>query len=149
MESLREPARDVPVRHRADVLVVGGGTAGVAAAAAAAREGADVVLVERNGYLGGLATGGLIILLLTLDDGCGRQVVAGLCQEVVDRLVARGGRRCPAMRRQVLGELVAAAEQVVFEGGRQRLVGEDESQPVEKRFAIGVTEHPGRCRAGF
>jgi hypothetical protein len=28
-----------------------------------------VILVERLGYLGGLATGGLIILLLTLDDG--------------------------------------------------------------------------------
>jgi hypothetical protein len=47
------------------------------------------MLVERYGSLGGLATNGLIILLLTLDDGRGRQVVAGLCQEMVDRLVAR------------------------------------------------------------
>jgi NADPH-dependent 2,4-dienoyl-CoA reductase/sulfur reductase-like enzyme len=84
-----EPARETPVRHEAEVLVVGGGTAGVAAAVAAARGGADVLLVERYGYLGGLATGGLIILLLTLDDGRGRQVVAGLCQEATDRLAAR------------------------------------------------------------
>jgi hypothetical protein len=39
-----------------DVLVVGGGAAGVAAAAAAGRTGAQVVLLERYGFLGGLAT---------------------------------------------------------------------------------------------
>ncbi|HEX6417425.1 MAG TPA: FAD-dependent oxidoreductase, partial [Acidimicrobiales bacterium] len=38
----------------------------------------------------GLATFGLINLLLTLDDGAGTQVVAGLCQETVDRLAASG-----------------------------------------------------------
>ena len=90
-----EAARETPVRHEAEVLVVGGGTAGVAAAVAAAREGADVLLVERQGYLGGLATGGLIILLLTLDDGSGRQVIAGLCQEATDRLTARGAAFFP------------------------------------------------------
>jgi hypothetical protein len=47
------------------------------------------VLVERYGYLGGLASGGLIVLLLTLDDGDGRQVIAGQCQELVERLQAR------------------------------------------------------------
>lgn len=47
------------------------------------------MLVERYGSLGGLATNGLIILLLTLDDGRGKQVIAGLCQEFVDRLAAR------------------------------------------------------------
>ena len=93
---IREPARDLPVRYETDVLVVGGGSAGVAAAVAAARSGAEVLLVERYGYLGGLATGGLIILLLTLDDGRGRQIVAGLCQEVTERLVARGAAFHPA-----------------------------------------------------
>ncbi|HYA34264.1 MAG TPA: FAD-dependent oxidoreductase [Candidatus Binataceae bacterium] len=87
---ITEPARDTPVKAETEVLVVGGGTAGVAAAVAAARNGADVVLVERLGYLGGLATGGLIALLLTLDDGRGRQVIGGLCQEIVDRLNKRG-----------------------------------------------------------
>jgi len=85
-----EAPRRTPVTHDCDVLVVGGGSAGVAAAVAAARNGADVMLVERYGYLGGLATGGLILLLLTLDDGRGRQAVAGLCQELAERLVRRG-----------------------------------------------------------
>ena len=80
----------MPVVARCDVLVVGGGSAGLAAAIAARRQGADVILVERYGYLGGLASGGLIVLLLTLDDGAGHQVVAGLCQELVERLDARG-----------------------------------------------------------
>lgn len=96
MKSIREPARETRVLTRTQVLVVGGGSAGVAAAVAAAREGADVVLVERYGQLGGLATGGLIILLLTLDDGAGRQVVGGLCQELTDRLQRRGAAIAPA-----------------------------------------------------
>jgi len=93
--AVREAARDTPVAHEAEVLVVGGGSAGVAAAVAAARAGADTLLVERYGYLGGLATGGLIILLLTLDDGRGRQAVAGICQEVTERLVAAGAAYHP------------------------------------------------------
>lgn len=92
---IEEPARSTPVKAETQVLVVGGGTAGVSAAVAAARAGADVLLVERLGYLGGLATGGMIILLLTLDDGRGRQVVGGLCQEVTDRLARRGAAVFP------------------------------------------------------
>jgi hypothetical protein len=87
----REEAREVPVVAECDVLVAGGGSAGIAAAAAAARAGAETILLERYGSLGGMATGGLIILLLSLDDGRGRQVVGGLCQELVDRLAVRGG----------------------------------------------------------
>ena len=59
------------------------------AAVAAARNGADVLLLERFSYLGGLATGGLIILLLTMDDGAGKQAIGGLCQEIVDRMEKR------------------------------------------------------------
>jgi 2-polyprenyl-6-methoxyphenol hydroxylase-like FAD-dependent oxidoreductase len=92
---LEEPARRTPVSHETEVLVVGGGSAGVAAAVAAARAGARVILAERYGYLGGLATGGLIILLLTLDDGRGRQAVGGLCQEVTERLARRGAAVFP------------------------------------------------------
>jgi len=89
------PQARVPVVARPDVLVVGGGSAGLAAAVAAARNGAEVMLVERFGYLGGLASGGLIILLLTMDDGAGRQAVAGLCQEIVDRMEVRGAVHYP------------------------------------------------------
>jgi hypothetical protein len=93
--SISEAARETPVLTETEVLVVGGGAAGTAAAIAAARTGADTMLVERHGALGGLATGGLITLLLTLDDGHGRQVVRGLCQEVTERLTARGAAYAP------------------------------------------------------
>ena len=41
---------------RADVCIVGGGSAGIGAAIAASRAGADVILVERQGSLGGTST---------------------------------------------------------------------------------------------
>src|SRR5947207_2563262 len=89
MNVLQEPARETPIIAEPDVLVVGGGSAGIAAATAAAREGAKTMLLERSGYLGGLATGGMVILLLTMDDGEGKPVIAGLCQEMIDRLAQR------------------------------------------------------------
>ena len=94
-ETYSEEARQVPVAGECDVLVAGGGSAGIAAAVAASRAGAETILVERYGSLGGMATGGLIILLLSLDDGRGRQTVGGLCQELVERLTVRGGALHP------------------------------------------------------
>jgi ribulose 1,5-bisphosphate synthetase/thiazole synthase len=51
-----EPARELPVVHRTEVLVVGAGPAGLAAALAASRAGAEVTLVERFGCFGGNLT---------------------------------------------------------------------------------------------
>jgi ribulose 1,5-bisphosphate synthetase/thiazole synthase len=53
---ITEPAREVDVVHRSDVLVVGGGPSGLAAALSAARAGADVTLLERFGCFGGNLT---------------------------------------------------------------------------------------------
>lgn len=51
-------SRNLPVVADADVLVAGGGPGGLGAAVMAARAGARVVLVERYGYLGGMASSG-------------------------------------------------------------------------------------------
>ncbi len=48
------------IEKKYDVVVAGGGLAGVCAAAAAARTGCSVVLVERYGFMGGMATAGLV-----------------------------------------------------------------------------------------
>ena len=71
----------------ADVLVAGGGMAGIAAAVAAARAGADVLLVERGGTLGGVATAGLNCSFMGVD----RSVIGGVLWEVLDRLASIGG----------------------------------------------------------
>ena len=74
-----------------DVLVVGGGAAGVAAASAAGCAGARVVLLERYGFLGGLATAAQVgtICGLYLRDVTGAEAVpvaAGFAQEFASRL---------------------------------------------------------------
>jgi ribulose 1,5-bisphosphate synthetase/thiazole synthase len=84
--TVREPARDIRVCREADVVVVGGGPAGIAAATASARNGADTVLLERYGHLGGLASGGLVMIIMPMSDGTGEQQIAGICQEIIDRL---------------------------------------------------------------
>ena len=91
-----EPSRKVKVCRETDVIVVGGGPAGVAAAVASARNGVHTVLVERYGHLGGMATGGLVILIMPMSDAAGQQQIAGLCQEMVDRLDVRGSAVHPA-----------------------------------------------------
>lgn len=74
------------LRTDCDVLVCGGGVAGTMAAVAAARKGARVVLVERYGFLGGNATAGAVAQFNSWQTANGRRVIAGLAQEVVDRL---------------------------------------------------------------
>lgn len=83
---ITEPARQVPVHERCDVLVLGGGPSGVAAAIAAARNGARVVLLERYNHLGGLSTGGLVIWIDRMTDWSGQHVIRGLAGEFMERL---------------------------------------------------------------
>ncbi len=74
-----------------DVLVCGGGMAGAMAGVAAARDGARVILAERYGFLGGNATAGAVAQFNSWQTAAGRRVVAGMAQEVVDRLRSYGG----------------------------------------------------------
>lgn len=60
MKFYEEPKRQIPVTHEVDVLVVGAGPAGVCAAISAARMGADTMLIEQQGAVGGIATVGLM-----------------------------------------------------------------------------------------
>ncbi|MDD4796313.1 MAG: FAD-dependent oxidoreductase [Eubacteriales bacterium] len=80
-----------------DVVVVGGGLAGVAAAIAAAREGLSALIVEKYGFLGGMAVSGLVNPFMPywqfdeqrrkLHD---KPVNAGLFKLITDRLAQMG-----------------------------------------------------------
>ena len=84
--TIKEAAREPPVFAETDVLVVGGGPSGTAAAIAAGRLGAEVMLVERYNHLGGLSTGGLVIWIDRMSDWSGRQVIAGIANDISERL---------------------------------------------------------------
>jgi hypothetical protein len=78
-----------PVVRRSDVVVVGGGPAGVSAAVAAARTGASVTLLERYAALGGLASGGMVLVLDDMVNG-DEVSVTGIVAEYVERLEKLG-----------------------------------------------------------
>jgi len=96
-KTVEEPARQLEVYKEAEVVVVGGGPAGVSAAIAAARNGADTILIERFGHLGGMATGGLVILIPHLSDGTDRLVIAGQQMEWLERLEPLNGVVMPPL----------------------------------------------------
>lgn len=80
--------------HDYDVVVLGGGTAGVVAAIQAGRAGARTLLVEKTGMLGGtITTGG--VNYPGLFHAWGRQVIAGIGWELVERTVVEAGGALP------------------------------------------------------
>jgi hypothetical protein len=86
-----ESAQNLKVVDEADVVVVGGGPAGVSAAISAKRNGAKkVILLERYGCLGGMATGGIVVLIPHLSTGSQIEQ-AGMVMEWLDRLAKKTG----------------------------------------------------------
>lgn len=83
--TVKEPGGEAKVVSEADVVVVGGGPAGMSAAVAAARQGAKVTLLERYPYLGGLASGGMVLVLDDMHNGT-EISVHGLAMEIIDRM---------------------------------------------------------------
>jgi hypothetical protein len=82
MEYIVEPEKKIPVVMKGDVIVIGGGPAGAGAALGAARNGADTVLIERFGGLGGEIVVGFM--------NVGVLRGKGINEEVFDRLEKLG-----------------------------------------------------------
>jgi FAD dependent oxidoreductase len=113
---LNLPPRAAQLAADTGVLVVGGGPAGLGAALGAAQAGAEVVLAERYGFLGGNATAALVMplmsfhtqwpsddkagktTLLPTDHGPGKPVVAGALTALLDRLVQANGAIPPSLQ---------------------------------------------------
>jgi hypothetical protein len=85
-----------------DVVVVGGGAAGLAAAIAAAERGARTALVERYGFLGGMATAGMVSticgLYRTSPEGSPELLNEGFAAAFARRLAVMPGCEKPIRR---------------------------------------------------
>lgn len=116
VQSVREPARDVPVVEECDICIIGGSCTGVFAAVAAARLGARVAVVENNGCFGGVATAGLVNIWHSLYDTAGeRQIIAGLTQEVIARLQRRDAVAFVVPERGATGPFALNTEELKIE----------------------------------
>jgi len=90
--AVTETARALRVRSTHDVVVCGGGLGGIAAAIAAARSGADTLLIERNSFLGGVATAGMCCSVFNCYYTADRRPgTTGIAVEVADALAAASG----------------------------------------------------------
>jgi glycine/D-amino acid oxidase-like deaminating enzyme len=89
--------KQIPVVAEVEVLVAGGGPAGIAAALAAARQGASTMLLEKNGYIGGNLTVGLVGPCMTSYSLDGEEMlIRGIFEELVLAMEREGGARHPA-----------------------------------------------------
>ena len=88
-------ASRVPVVRECDVVVVGAGPAGVSAAVSAARNGCKVVLLERYHHLGGMASGGMVLVLDDMVNDGNEIVTTGIVGEFTERMRAQDGAVYP------------------------------------------------------
>lgn len=89
-EYIIEPAKKIPITFTADVVVCGGGPSGFVAATAAARNGAKTLLLEHYGFLGGMATAGMVGPISKFNFA-NERIVSGIPEEFINKLAERGG----------------------------------------------------------
>lgn len=84
-QTIVENERSLPICGEYDVIVGGGGVAGVGASVAAARSGAKTLLVERFGFLGGVATAGLMYMAYAPFES-----TSGIFREIYSKMIDQG-----------------------------------------------------------
>jgi len=137
---IAEPARNTPVYGEFDVVVIGGGPAGITAAAAAARAGRTTLLVERYGFLGGAGTMGGLSTFCGLHakvEGEHRQVIHGLADEVLERLVKLEGLNEPHLTIND-GILAQAFDISAYKLAADEMVVDSGAQLLFHAMAVGV-----------
>jgi hypothetical protein len=120
---VEEKARRLPVIDSADIVVLGGGSAGLSAAVSAARLGADVLLIERYGFLGGVATAAMVTSFCGLyfdrtEDAC--RIVRGFADDLLSLIDQQGGLAHP--RRVKPGAISQAFDATAYKFAADDLV---------------------------
>ena len=93
------------IMKEVELVVVGGGPAGVAAAETAARKGLSVLLIEKEGFLGGQAVGGLSATICGLyltnekwtHENGPVQIVYGFAERFRQKMIEKGGLTQPQL----------------------------------------------------
>jgi hypothetical protein len=94
-EYIQSRQEQVPVVAHSDVVVIGAGPAGVSAAVSAARNGCSVTLLERYHHMGGMASGGMVLVLDDMVNAGTEIVTTGIVSEYVERMAKQDGAVFP------------------------------------------------------
>lgn len=157
------PPRQALHAGSTQVLVIGGGPAGIGAALGASNAGAQVILVERYGFLGGNATAALVMPLMSFhnevkqavtgdsarllppDHGEGEPVVGGALWVLLEQLV----RAQAAIRPSLETGYTVPFDAELFKLVAYDLLEQHEVRTLLHAFASGVVAMPDRARAVF
>jgi hypothetical protein len=141
MESIVEESRRTPVAGEFEVVVLGGGPAGIAAAIAAGRAGRSTALIERYGFLGGAGTAAGLSTFCGLHanvHGEHKQVIHGICDDVLERLRRMNGLAKPHFA--VGGRIQAQAYDIsAYKIAADELLLEAGVKLFFHAFAVGAT----------
>ncbi len=142
--TIHEPARETPVIGEYDVIVAGGGPGGICAATAAARAGAKTLLIEKYGFLGGIATAGWVRPLLGVRPADGQPVIGGIAEELC-REMERLGTAAPYDEAMPSGRINFDAEGFKF--AADNLVGGTDAHILLHAMVAGAIVQEGRLTA--
>lgn len=108
MRSIKEAQRETKILHEAEVIVVGGGPGGIGAALGSARTGADTVLIDRFGGLGGIQSHGCNPTFSLIDP----ELHGGVLMEIIGRLKEDGAlmdhEKLPGPKSHIKAGIIAA-----------------------------------------
>lgn len=90
MELYHEPAKEIPVKGHYDIIVAGGGPSGFTAGIAASRQGANVLIIEKQNCLGGNLTAGMMNQIWSCNDK-EKLVINGIAMEYCRKVDKLGG----------------------------------------------------------